>query len=383
MTTTPERPEKVTFSLLQIFRGWAAVLVILVHVSWITYDKYSTVFLKNYFAMGAAGVDFFFVLSGFLICHIHLKDIGRPKQTIPYLTKRLIRIYPIYWLVTLVILPTYFLVPNYGQGDETHPAIIAGSFLLYPISRAPILVAGWTLCHEMLFYFIFAFLIGVRSRWALGGALLWACGVFASVIFAFNEPINYTGPVHHLFFWPQNLEFILGCIAAFIFARMNILNISQAQRRLCLTLLALGIFAFLLTGLLTEDFLNIQLGKHVLVYGALSFLIVITSALIDRSGGLSPACVNNFAYRAMHYMGNASYSIYLVHGPCLSATFKLLSHHNFITKIGVIPATWMIIIFTILVGCACHAFVEQPLLDWLRRTMLPRKIPATAPSGVP
>ncbi len=58
----------------------------------------------------------------------------------------------------------YFVVGGYGQGDETRPGVILGSLLLVPMTRAPILVAGWSLVHEMLFYLLVWTLIAVRGR---------------------------------------------------------------------------------------------------------------------------------------------------------------------------------------------------------------------------
>ncbi len=56
------------------------------------------------FAFGHAGVDFFFVLSGFIILHVHAGDIGRPVRLGHYLQRRFTRVYPFYWVVFLLAL---------------------------------------------------------------------------------------------------------------------------------------------------------------------------------------------------------------------------------------------------------------------------------------
>ena len=154
---------RTNFRLLQIYRGWAAMLVVLFHATGIGWHQFQASFLGNYFEMGSAGVDFFFVLSGFLITHIHLKDIGKPDRLGSYARKRFVRIYPAYWVVTLAILPFYWIVPGWGQGDEKTPSVIANSFLLLPMLRGPVLMAGWTLCHEVLFYLVF----GLFTLWLI------------------------------------------------------------------------------------------------------------------------------------------------------------------------------------------------------------------------
>ena len=47
------------------------------------------------------------------------------------------RIFPIYWLITLLILPGYFVVAHYGQGNETQPGVIAGSVFVEQVFAWP------------------------------------------------------------------------------------------------------------------------------------------------------------------------------------------------------------------------------------------------------
>ncbi|NBQ54213.1 MAG: acyltransferase, partial [Proteobacteria bacterium] len=73
------------------------------------------------------GVDFFFVLSGFIILHAHMDDIGRPARLGRYLWRRAVRVYPIYWIcLTLSVgalvvmggaLPLWDIALNYGLMD--------------------------------------------------------------------------------------------------------------------------------------------------------------------------------------------------------------------------------------------------------------------------
>jgi len=103
--------------LLQVYRGCAAMLVVLFHASARIKKLYGVerhAFL-DFFDFGDAGVQFFFVLSGFIIYHIHRNDIGRVGD---YLIKRVIRIYPIYIFVTLLILPAWYFLPSIGFPDK-------------------------------------------------------------------------------------------------------------------------------------------------------------------------------------------------------------------------------------------------------------------------
>lgn len=103
-------------SEVQAFRGLAALLVVFLRATLIGREYFQVDFAQGSFAFGYAGVDFFFVLSGFIISYAHPKDIGVSGAMLPYLCKRAIRIYPCYWLLTLAILPVYFLKPDFGRG---------------------------------------------------------------------------------------------------------------------------------------------------------------------------------------------------------------------------------------------------------------------------
>jgi exopolysaccharide production protein ExoZ len=364
----PATKSKTNFSLLQIFRGWAAILVILTHATGISSSKHGASFLGDFFEMGNAGVDFFFVLSGFLICFIHRKDFGHPDRLRSYLKKRAVRIFPIYWLVTLIILPVYFLVPSYGQGDETHLSVIVGSFLLFPIDRGPILVAGWSLRHEVLFYGLFALLIGFRGKWvwALVGA--WVVGVVFSLVCSLSQDFRGAfpdlSPWQHVLWWPQNVEFLVGAVAAVYITSPRAVRTSQ---RVCFWGLVVALLSFLFCGAVIPGIVSLQSGVHILVYGGLSFCIVVFSTLIDLRGGLSPRVVKSPIYRLMQYFGDASYSVYLVHGPALSVLFKVAGSLGCFQKFSTQLITPIIIVLTLSVGCLFHSLVELPLLKTCRR----------------
>ena len=352
------------FDLLQIFRGWAALLVILVHASGISSEKHGTPFLGGFFAMGNAGVDFFFVLSGFLIFHIHRQDFGKPERLRIYLRKRFVRIFPIYWVVSLLVIPAYFLVSHFGQGDETRPSVIFNSIFLLPMERSPILVAGWSLRHEILFYFWLALLIGIRRRWARPIIATWIVGVLVSVWLSLGTVHRFSNPVMHLLWWPQNIEFIMGCVAAFI---MPELPTRVFTRPFCIALLIGSLLGFLATGFFSGPLLSLARSEHVLLFGSLSFVIVVTSTHIDNNEFLGTSIRNALPFRFSCYLGNASYSIYLLHGPTLSILFKIADACGIMTTPGGLWVTPIAFALAVSVGCLFHSCVEQPLLGLLGR----------------
>lgn len=86
---------------LQVCRAAAAIAAVLYHVTDQAQKHFSYTFVGGAFQFGYTGVDFFFVLSGFIIFFAHASDIGKRDSLLAYVTKHLIRIYPIYWVAFL------------------------------------------------------------------------------------------------------------------------------------------------------------------------------------------------------------------------------------------------------------------------------------------
>lgn len=356
------------FGLLQIFRGWAAILVVLVHATGIAASLGAPI-AGNFFLMGNAGVDFFFVLSGFLITYLHLNDIGRREKLGGYARKRFVRIFPIYWVVTLVILPVFFLFPRYGQGDETTPFVIVSSIILTPLERgSPILVAGWSLTHELLFYVIVAALIAFRGLWVKVIVATWALAVFVAFCYSFNQIYAKAFPEFNawvrVLLWPQNFEFILGAAAAWLIARRPNL---MPNRRVALILLPIGCLLFMASGFFSGSLLNIQAGQHVAYFGSLSFLIVLAAVVIDKSGGLSDGVRQSGFYRLQEYFGDSSYSIYLVHGPALSVAYKVAAAWGWFQLLPGWLVNLALCVSVVIACCLCHWIIERPLLNFFGR----------------
>lgn len=357
---------------LQVGRGVAALLVVLVHATTFVRLNYNESFAGGLFIAGSAGVDFFFVLSGFIICHRHGRDIGHPERVADYGWRRLVRIYPVYWIVTLAILPAYFLVPHYGQGDETSPYVITTSLLLLPAYRSPILVAGWTLIHELWFYCLFAGLIAVRGRWFRWVAGVWVLGVAGFVFSVWDQRVLAANPWLRMVLAPVNFEFVLGGLAAWLVGRAAPLMGSSR------VLLGVGLFAFAAFSLAPVTGQALHLNR-VLTFGVSSFLIVLGAAgweLAARSRPDGPAVS---LPRGLVFLGDASYALYLLHGPVLSAACKLAVALGLVKSWGPDVAGWLAVVACVVVACGFHQWIEKPLLRWLRHRR-PGMKPPPAPA---
>jgi exopolysaccharide production protein ExoZ len=140
-----------TFASIQTFRAIAANAVVLAHLATIE-TKYGHGFglLPKWvnFA-GWSGVHFFFIISGFV-----MTLIAERSNWTGFLGARVLRIYPVYWIYTSLVLAVFLIVPAVVNSSYAHPPSTLKSYLLWPKDVGPLLSVGWTLIHEMYFYLV-------------------------------------------------------------------------------------------------------------------------------------------------------------------------------------------------------------------------------------
>jgi len=174
-------------------RGLAAFAVTIFHgIHGIALEQYvGHAPFQWFFSFAHAGVDFFFVLSGFIIYIAHHADVGDLSALPRYVWRRVTRIYPIYWVITgFVIILIIFRPGGEHELDAEH---ILNSVLLLPQSRPPLIGVAWTLEHEMLFYLAFSSLIIGRR---LGAIVFigWTCLIVAvTIVRPSNELLLFAG----------------------------------------------------------------------------------------------------------------------------------------------------------------------------------------------
>ena len=138
---------------IQAYRGFALLLVVLFHGTYRVEHNYGIEPFFNIFDFGFSGVHLLFVLSGFIILTAHVKDIGSPGQLFWYLKRRLIRIYPIYWLIFFVLGGWKLLSLKMNIDD-----FFLNAFLFSSNTKLVIAVS-WAMLYEIIFYLIFAILV--------------------------------------------------------------------------------------------------------------------------------------------------------------------------------------------------------------------------------
>ncbi len=292
---------KQLINSLQVARGLAALAVVVHHASLSTdaFVQGLPAVWMRLFDLGALGVDFFFVLSGFIIMHAHQHEAGNCAAIRPYLAKRLLRIFPAYWPIGIALLGLYAAFPGVSASGGREFSYVS-SLLLIPANLPPALSVAWTLVHELLFYAVF--MLWFVSRRAFGfGLLLWA-----AVIAVAKLSGDSTGwmryPLSML-----NLEFMLGVAAAWLYARPSL--------RFSPGILIAGGGGIVAISTLLMMYVGLPAGHRLELAFGLA-LLMLGLARWEQARPIAWPI-------PLLALGNASYSIYLVHNPLVSVTQRL------------------------------------------------------------
>lgn len=322
---------------LQVVRAVAAAMVVVLHA---TNLKLPSETAKWRFDLGAAGVDLFFVVSGIIIFLIPKRSAG------DFLKRRVLRIVPLYFLVSLLALP--FLT-------EAGPMNVLTMLTFWPAwgqMTPPVLSVGWTLCFEMLFYLGAAAVVADRRALFVVAAAFPLC--MAAMMLTRWPVFQFLGN-------PVILEFGAGLFLGYLWTRGT--RLSQAGSAAAI---AAGLALWLLipdvdaittvTGTMTGDVslarvLFVGIPAALIVWGTLNLKLRWPAWLIG--------------------MGDASYSVYLAHAAVLTPLFYV-----------VLPApvraysVAIYLLISALTSFAVYQLIEQPIVGWTRKHTRPR--PAVA-----
>ena len=327
---------------LQACRAFACLFIVLHHTDGIFRQAkyFASRPFGSLFGCELVALNLLFALSGFIIVHAHRSDVGKPSRLAGYLYRRAHRIYPTYWIVLASMLAVYFLVPSFGDGSQRDVGVVLRSLFLWPQpSGDPVLVVSWTLCLEMLFYFAFgAFVIHPALGLLTFGS--WAFVVWAKPFAQY--PSNFLQN-------PYFIPIFAGMIACEAFHRGWIRR-SRFVFASALATLAISQAANAFNSI--DDF-SIRL----ILLSIAGGLLLVSAANLERSGRL--AIPSMFAK-----LGDASYSIYLVHYPALSILCKLAKAIGLESRIPHSALFAALAISAVGIGWGFFHVVERPLRRW-------------------
>ena len=342
------KTKKFKFEIIQIFRGIAALVVVLHHISAANSFYFHSVTLNDIFSVGWSGVDFFFVLSGFIITYAHAKDMGHVKKVKPYLLKRAIRIYPTYWIFALLAICFYLKVNHYSIRETTY---LMKSFFLINQNQEPVLRVAWSLIYEVSFYVLFAVYILLGFKWFVAGLMVHILLILTNVV----APSFLMGiPVIGFLSTNYNLLFVFGCITGLFVVKFSIENIKKYKALLWIG----GTIGFLFSwklSLTTVVFSKFSFNSR-LLYG-LSSCCLIIGAICFRKFNRSQFFT--FWLR----LGDASYVLYLCHILIIAFLYKIYSafsaNHVFLKSLSFLYSFNLIVLLV----CVIAALMFYSLID--------------------
>lgn len=336
---------------LQALRGAAVLLVVLFHLVSIQQKYGGRRVLPDLANAGAAGVDLFFLISGFVMATLMRGGFGGFPSAARFLGRRAARIYPIYWFYTAVVLAVFLARPGWVNASQGGEFDLSASLLLLPTDTLPLLMVGWTLIHEMYFYLVMALFLWLLPEKGFVAALI-AWGLAASAAWLWLGPDMGAWP--RLLANPLTLEFIAGALLGAYFGRAGkgIRGTGWGMAAAGLLLLA-GYAAFV--GWTGRPML--EPAERVAVFGIPMALLLFFLMLRERRGRVRPP-------RWLVAVGDASYSIYLSHILVLGALGRVWSSFRsqslFANAIGLA----LLAGGTVAAGLASYAFLEKP---WMER----------------
>lgn len=336
-------------------RGFAVLLVFFVHYvtsvePWIARHDGLLVFADALHTIGNTGVDLFFLLSGYLI---YGSLLSRYYPFLPYIARRVERIYPAFTAVFLVYIALSFVFP--GESKIPSPPIAGASYLLQNYLLLPgllpiqaMITVAWSLSYEMFYYLAIPLalaLFNLRRR-----SPLWRVALFISIAIAL---VVFTalngGPV-------RLIMFIAGIV---LHEALN-----HSKLRASSVVGSIALLAGLLSTLIPLPDPSGSAVKNCILFVA--FFTLCLACFRTPHAWLPRA----FTWTPLRWLGNMSYSYYLLHGLALKGAFLALA--KALPPSGEQAALFWILLpplfaLTLLPSAALFLLIERPF------SLAPRK----------
>jgi exopolysaccharide production protein ExoZ len=337
--------------ILQILRGIAALMVVIHHTvgSLNYYHNINNNVLNALGKFGKFGVDFFFILSGFIISYATYYKYKSPNNLQNYIKNRLIRVYIPYFPIgiTMYILYTYFPGFSNNQRDISFLTTLT----LLPNGN-PALSVAWTLTFELFFYFVFAITFFSRKSWNYF-VVIWTIVILLFNYTNLNTAVFSQNAIFRVFISTYNLEFIIGYLLSLLIIIYQI-KISLKQISIVIVLLFLAFLLPNFFSIITPYFYSNFL------FSCFSFLMLYILINIYNKK------VNQ--YSIMMFIGNASYSIYLIHNPLQMMILRM--YPKIKTNGSLILSIIIVLFLSCLFGYIYYLIFEKKCVSFLKSKIL-------------
>ncbi len=310
-------------------------------------------------ARGYLGVDLFFILSGFILCHVYLESFGAGKFRYgQFIVNRLARIYPLHIATLLFTLALVMAAAVKGLTLDSHVAswasLPAQIFMVHAWGLAPEASwnhPSWSISAEWFAYLLFPVFAsvtwGLRSRPVVAVAL---AAAFLTILYWAFEALAGFALTRATFMWGAMRIvpcFALGC-AVYLAWRAG----AVASKTIALGGVAVSLAVILgVTALMTSDALVVlALGGLILSVGGL--------ATADGKGIMSN--------RVLVYLGNVSFAMYMVYVPWKWVFTKAAG--MILGREESLPLMWWLggLVAIIPIAMLAHHVVENPMRNVVR-----------------
>ncbi len=341
---------------LQLLRGLAAILIMVMHARYETAQITGVSSGIEEASYLLVGVDIFFVLSGFIMVYTTWGKSGFEASK-NFMIRRILRIIPIYWFYTFLLLGVALIAPQVLGKAEFIPAEFLKSLFFIPYLNSagdiqPFLALGWTLNYEMYFYALFALCLLLPVRFslpALGGYFI------LSVISDF-------GGVDHVaaefYGYSIVLEFFYGCLIGYAFMK---------GWRLPRSFLYAG---FACAGILAAAFVFEQEWQDQISFNLFRTVIpVLLVALLALPKGAEELR----APKSAVLIGDSSYTLYLSHPFAIGAVTQGMMWLGLEQSLPPLLILIITAIACLIGGCIAYILIEKPLLSASKKLVYKKK----------
>jgi exopolysaccharide production protein ExoZ len=318
----------------------------------VVHCHFSEIVLDNFRSRwGGMGVDLFFVISGFVL-YLSTRDSTTWKQ---YLINRVSRVVPTYWIMTSLLVFIVIFLPNAIRTAQFTVPHFLLSLAFFPHWEPgsstrifPIYAIGWTLMYEWYFYISFMLFMSIKKHLLLKFfVFLLTVIVGANLILKFNHDFALVT----FFSFPIILEFFLGVVIAHLYIEKKVSLGLPAQVLLALS--AVLLFVFMLG-------YHKQFGR-VVCAGIPAAILVFSLVGMDARGKIREV-------RLFSLVGDASYSLYLIH-PFVYGAIRLAYNKKYFENVPLFIVYFFSLFLVITVAVVFYRFVEVPLCASLKTAL--------------
>jgi len=358
----------MTYRNIQGMRAVAALMVVSCHI-FQNLESTRTPWTTPFSFIGGVGVDIFFVISGFILYYVMQRSIagmailGRRPAVYAFAMKRLIRIYPLYWIVFGASCPIMaWALPVAPPAEPLFPLLALMGNL--PNPRVSV---AWTLTFEVYFYAMVALSLMLFARRAMVGMAIWFALIGGACVLGWWVPV--AKPLDFLLS-PLLLEFLLGIAVAMLVNR-GLRRFHGGLLAVAVIWMAIGTW-FQRPGLFATN--EVQLGRlvavsrsftgHVLCLGIPAAILIYGLVVLElRQRWIMP--------RVLQYLGNASFSIYLWHVLVFRTVAEAFARLGWVGVVS--PAVLIVLMVAIglAFGLLSYHVLEKPLLRVLGQRLQP------------